>query len=125
MGFTHFWGRSRTGKWVVKRRTARSRFRRALRSIAGWCRQNRHLSVAEQSEVLGQKLRGHFGYYGIVGNTTMLQRFRYEVVRVWRKWLCRRRRRFNCAWDWFNRLLRRYPLPEGPSPWVLIGAARG
>jgi RNA-directed DNA polymerase len=125
LGFTHFWSRSRTGRWVVKRRTAGSRFRRALRSIAGWCRRNRHLSVAEQSVVLGQKLRGHFGYYGVVGNAMMLQRFRYEVVRVWRKWLCRRRRRFNRAWDWFNRLLRRYPLPEVPSPWVLIGAARG
>src|ERR1700686_4973987 len=34
LGFTHFWGLSRRGFWVVKRRTARSRFRRALTRIA-------------------------------------------------------------------------------------------
>ena len=28
LGFTHYWARSRTGRWVVKRRTAASRFRR-------------------------------------------------------------------------------------------------
>jgi RNA-directed DNA polymerase len=28
LGFTHFWGRSRKGRWVVKRKTSRSRFRR-------------------------------------------------------------------------------------------------
>ena len=34
LGFTHYWGRSRKGVWVVKRRTAASRFRRALTRIA-------------------------------------------------------------------------------------------
>ena len=33
LGFTHYWGRSRKGAWVVKRKTANSRLKRAL-SIA-------------------------------------------------------------------------------------------
>jgi group II intron reverse transcriptase/maturase len=123
LGFTHFWSRSRRGNWVVKRRTAGSRFRRALWSIAQWCRLNRHRSVREQWEELGRKLRGHFGYYGIVGNTEMLQRFRDGVVLLWRKWLSRRRRRWLIPWDQFNRLLARYPLPPVPSAWALRGAA--
>ena len=123
LGFTHFWSRSRRGNWVVKRKTAGGRFRRALRSIAQWCRLNRHRSVGEQCEDLGRKLRGHFGYYGIIGNTEMLQRFRHEVVLRWRKWLSRRRRRWLIPWDQLNRLLKRYPLPAVPSAWALRGAA--
>jgi group II intron reverse transcriptase/maturase len=42
LGFTHFWGRSRTGRWVVKRKTAKDRFSRALRAVGRWCRDNRH-----------------------------------------------------------------------------------
>jgi len=36
LGFTHYWGRSRAGKWVVKRRTAASRLQRAIMKIATW-----------------------------------------------------------------------------------------
>src|SRR5437879_7172425 len=33
LGFTHFWGKSLTGKWVVRRRTAKDRFRRPLQRV--------------------------------------------------------------------------------------------
>src|SRR5690606_10746302 len=42
LGFTHYWGKSRQGHWTVKRKTASSRFSRAVRSIADWCRVHRH-----------------------------------------------------------------------------------
>jgi hypothetical protein len=59
LGSTHFWSRSKEGFWVVKRKTAGSRFQGAIRKIADWCRLNRHLPLGEQHQVLGQKLRGH------------------------------------------------------------------
>ena len=34
LGFTHYWGRSRRGYWVVKRKTSKSRLRRGLVAIA-------------------------------------------------------------------------------------------
>lgn len=111
LGFTHYWGRSRRGTWVVKRRTAASRLQRALRRIAEWCRFNRHRPLGEQHKTLGQKLRGHFAYYGITGNGGALHRFRDGVLRFWRKWLSRRTRGRPSSWDHFNLLLRRYPLP--------------
>ena len=92
LGFTHYWGRSRKGVWVVKRRTAPSRLRRALTTIAQWCRLNRHRPIPEQHQTLGQKLRGHFAYYGITGNSEALRRFRDAVTRTWRNWLSRRTR---------------------------------
>ena len=45
LGFTHYWGRSRRGFWVVKRKTASSRLSRALQRIADWCRKNLHEPV--------------------------------------------------------------------------------
>jgi hypothetical protein len=111
LGFTHYWGRSRKGIWVVKRRTAPSRFRRAIRRIDQWCRINRHQPLAEQHRTLGQKLRGHFAYYGITGNGEALRRFRDAVARLWRKWLMRRKRHGFIPWTQFLRLLGRYPLP--------------
>ena len=111
LGFTHFWARSRKGVWVVKRKTATSRFTRAVRSISLWCRLNRHRPVPEQHRVLGQKLRGHCGYYGITGNAEALARFSYELVMVWWKWLNRRSQRSSMRWEVFLAMLKRNPLP--------------
>jgi len=58
LGFTHYWGRSQQGSWVVKRKTAAARFTRSLKRIAEWCREHRHSSVAWQHEQLVPKLRG-------------------------------------------------------------------
>lgn len=110
LGFTHYWAKSRRGLWVIKQRTAKGRFSRALKRVAEWCRLVRHRPIDEQHHDLSRKLRGHYGYYGITGNSAALGRFRYEVGKVWRKWLARRSQRKR-SWDHFNRLLERFPLP--------------
>jgi group II intron reverse transcriptase/maturase len=96
LGFTHYWSRSKRGWWVIKRKTARDRMTRALQAIRLWCRRNRHAPVAEQHAALVQKLRGHYGYYGITGNSVAITRFRTEVRKIWRKWLDRRHRGRTC-----------------------------
>lgn len=111
LGFTHFWGRSARGIWVVKRKTSGSRLSRALRAINQWCRDHRHEPLAEQQQALSQKMRGHCAYYGITGNSKCLSAFRTWVVRIWRNWLSRRNRERGMTWDCFNRLMARYPLP--------------
>ncbi len=111
LGFTHFWGRSRKGRWVVKRRTAKARFSRALKRVGQWCRRYRHWRVADQHAALSRKLRGHYAYYGITGNARALDRFRYEVERRWRKWLNRRSWAARLNWETFDCLRARYPLP--------------
>jgi RNA-directed DNA polymerase len=111
LGFTHYWGRSRNGYWVVKRKTSKSRFRRGLTALAQWLRKERHSPVTDQHQTLSQKLRGHFAYYGITGNADALKRFRREVIGLWRKWLSRRNRDGPIPWERLYRLLERYPLP--------------
>lgn len=112
LGFTHHWGKAHSGKWVVKQRTAKDRFRRALKRVVEWCRKHRHDGIRTQQEALGQKLRGHFGYFGITGNFKSIARFFHEARGVWRKWLNRRSQRASMPWSRMKRLLERYPLPR-------------
>lgn len=110
LGFTHYWGTSRNGAPVIKRRTEKSRFARALKKVAEWCRENRHDPVSEQHKTLNRKLQGHYAYYGITGNYPKVSNFRHRVVRLWRKWLMRRTRGKYLSWEKFERLLSVYPL---------------
>ncbi len=112
LGFTHFWGTSRKGNWVVKRKTARSRLTRALKTLRVWLRRSLHLPVADQHEALARKVQGHYAYYGITGNGRALTNFLYEVDRLWRTWLGRRSDRAGMPWTEFNLFVRRYPLPR-------------
>jgi group II intron reverse transcriptase/maturase len=111
LGFTHYWGRSRKGNRVVMRKTEPSRFTRALKKVAEWCKRNRHRPLGEQQRALALKLRGHYAYYGITGNFRRLNSFLWETQRVWRKWLARRTRGHRLTWEKFCGLLKRYPLP--------------
>jgi len=112
LGFTHVWGKSRTGKPVVQRSTMRSRFTRTVQAITAWCRKHRHTPLAYQAKQLAAKLRGHDAYYGITGNARALARLRYAVKLVWWKCLCRRSQRGHIhAERFYGQLLVRYPLP--------------
>lgn len=111
LGFTHFWGLSRRKRWTVKRKTAKNRFSRTLKRFSEWCRLNRHLPVKEQHAKLSRALMGHDAYYGITGNWSALNHLRYQIRRIWRKWLGRRSHKGDVIWDKFNQLMKRYPLP--------------
>jgi hypothetical protein len=112
LGFTHYWGKSRGGRWVVQRKTAKDRRRRTLRMLNDWLKGHRHLPIAVQQAQLSLKLRGHYAYYGITGNARCLDRIHYRTQRLWRKWLGRRSQRGLLSWERFRRLLARHPLPR-------------
>lgn len=112
LGFTHYWGKSKKGRYIVKRKTAASRFSRTIKRIGQWIKKNRHKPLKEQQKTLRQKLTGHFVYYGITGNSKALGRMLHEVGKLWRKWLNRRSQRAKVTWDKMNRILKRYPLPK-------------
>jgi hypothetical protein len=88
------------GKWL----------KAGVQSINHWCRRHRHLPVAEQQAALNQKLRGHYAYFGITGNSPRLCGYARHVTRLWRKWLSRRRSGYQMPWPSFLQLLERYPL---------------
>lgn len=111
LGFTHYWGRSLKGNWVVRRKTISKRLSSKIQGIGKWCRDNRHLPIREQHKVLCVKLQGHYQYYGINGNAKCLSAFRHAVSQLWLKWLSRRTRKGKRSWDSFNDFLKHYPLP--------------
>ena len=111
LGFTHYWGKSRKGTWVVKQQTDPSRFVRGLKKLGHWFRWNLHQPIEVQHQTLWSKLRGHYAYFGVTGNSEALRRFRDAVARLWRKWLSRRQSGPSIRWNGFQRLLKRYPLP--------------
>jgi len=111
LGFTLRWGVSRKGNDVVVRQTSASRFGRAVRKIAEWCRRNRHRPIPEQHETLSQKLRGHDAYYGVTGNSRALGDLREAVTRIWRKWLSRRSWAGKLSWARFKRMCENFALP--------------
>lgn len=111
LGFTHYWGKSRRGRWMIQRKTAKDRFRRSLRAFAFWCKHHRHWTVPAQHRMLWRKLTGYYAYYGIRGNAQQVRCMRYRVERVWIKWLSRRSQRAKLDWQQASRLLERYPLP--------------
>jgi len=111
VGFNLHWGRSRKGNRVVRRKTAKGSFTKALRAITEWCRKNRHRPVPAQRDELVRKLRGHYAYFGVTGNWRSLERFLHRVRRVWREWLNRRSQRNDMPWSRLERYLRANPLP--------------
>jgi group II intron reverse transcriptase/maturase len=111
LGFTHYWGKTRKGGQAVKRKTMKSRIARSIHNVDQWCSRNRHMPVCEQWKKLCEKVRGHYGYYGITGNSRSLGNFLYQVRRSWQRWLNRRNNRRDTTWERFNIILERYSLP--------------
>ncbi len=111
LGFTHHWGLSLRGRWVVKQRTAKDRLGRALHQVRQWCRAHRHDPLRAQQQALARKLRGHYSYFGITSNSWQLAHFYRETQRIWRKWLSRRSNAGYVDWPHMFALLERFPLP--------------
>jgi len=112
LGFTHYWAKSRRGYWVIKRKTARRRLRRAIKARWHWCRDHRHQPLREQYRMLCLKLRGYYQYYGIRGNFRGLERVYQQVKKAWWYWLRRRSHKGQVTWEQFTRLRVSYPLPK-------------
>jgi RNA-directed DNA polymerase len=112
LGFTHYWGKTRKGYWVIKWKTDKKRLNRSLKAINQWCKQYRHRSLSWQQKQLIMKLKGHQAYYGITGNARSLERYRDGVRTIWRKWLSRRSQRARITWEKYETLLKRFPLPR-------------
>lgn len=114
LGFTFYWGKTRKGSWVIKKKTCKKRFKRTMKSLWAWCKDNRHEPVTEQFKTLCSKLRGHYQYYGVRGNYRLLELIFEHVERAWRFWLGRRSRTSYVTWEKFEQLrsVFRFPSPR-------------
>ena len=118
LGFTHICGKSRKGRFTLKRITDSKRSRAKLHALRGELLRRRDQPVPEQGRWLASVLRGHANYYGVPGNQRALYAFRSEAVRLWYMALRRRSQRTRMTWARMRRLRDRW-LPFLPinHPW--------
>jgi RNA-directed DNA polymerase len=113
LGFTHFCGHSRKGKFLLGRKTSGVKFRKACKRMNDWLRRIRSvMRIEEIWPILAAKLRGHYNYYGVSGNSRMIEKFGYVTIRAVKKWLNRRSQRRSFTWKKLYGYLVHYPLPR-------------
>lgn len=106
LGFEFYWEEDRKGVPRVKRRTARKKLQGACKRIKEWIRKNRHMPGTEFFNRLNARLRGHYNYYGIRGNSHSLYRFFKWAMECTFKWLNRRGgKRKSFTWGRFQEIL--------------------
>jgi len=110
LGFTHYCGRTRDGRFVVKRKTQSKRMTVKLKALRVEARRRMHTPVSDQHHWLCQVLRGHYAYYGLSSNIRCLKSYLEQVRHTWFRALRRRSQRC-MTWRAFGQLLTRFPLP--------------
>jgi len=113
LGFTHYCGKSRKGKFLVGHKTSCKKFRQKCAQMNDWFREV-HSKVKAKVWwlTLAAKLRGHYQYYGVSGNSRSINLFYYKVQRFTLRWLRRRSQRHRFTWKGFYEYLKKYPLPK-------------
>jgi group II intron reverse transcriptase/maturase len=112
LGFTHYWAQSRSGRWVIKRKTIRKRLVRKIKEIWQWCRDNRHEPVEDQRDRLRSRLNGYYNYHGIRCNFEAVAEVYRETLKSWQYWLNRRSQHGKMPWQRFREMLQELPLPR-------------
>ena len=125
LGFEFRWENSRAGKPIVKRRTARKKLRSAVENFTEWIKTHRHRKLRELMKTVAAKHRGHWNYYGLIGNSQSLSQFRTLSCQILFKWLNRRSQRRSLTWLAFNRLLERHQVPLPRIREQQVTATRG
>ena len=112
LGFEFRWEADRKGRPIVKRRTSRKKWQGGIQRMKEWIKKSRHLKLDKLLKTLGAKLRGTWNYYGIIGNGRRLAQHAYAVNKALFYWLNRRSQKRSYTWRTFNRLLKRYQVPQ-------------
>ena len=111
LGFTFYCSRTRQGKPCIKVKTSKKKFKQKAKAMKVWLYENRDTKVSELMGKLRIKLLGHYRYYGISHNSTMIGTFRHRTIEYLFKVLNRRSNRKSYSWEGFNEMLKYYKLP--------------
>jgi RNA-directed DNA polymerase len=118
LGFTHICSQTRTGKFTVRRKTIAKRLRTKLQEVKAALRRRMHWPIPQQGAWLGRVLRGHYRYYGVPRNGSLLAVFHDRVMRYWCQTLCRRSQRHRITWQRLYALAEQWlPPPQIVHPY--------
>jgi len=118
LGFTFISGKSRSGGYLVKRKTRRDRLRAKLKEVKEALKRRMHQPIPEVGAWLGQVTRGFFGYHAVPTNYDALAAFRYHVTRSWHRALHQRGGRDKTTWARITTIADTFlPRPSILHPW--------
>src|SRR5882762_4939588 len=121
LGFTFICGKSRRGKFLLKRKSRRDRMRVKLQAIKQELRQRRHQPIPVQGKWLRQVVKGYFNYHAVPTNNQALAAFRFCVTELWQRSLRRRSQKDRTTWQQITQLAKDWlPKPDTLHPWPRI-----
>lgn len=105
LSFEFYWNTDKGGKARLFRRTARKRRQATKQMYSEFIKKSRHMRTPKLLDKLTQKLRGHYNYFGAVGNMSDLYDVYHHAVGMLYKWLNRRSGRKSLTWAKLKRLI--------------------
>jgi group II intron reverse transcriptase/maturase len=118
LGFTFICGKSRQGRFLIKRKTRQDRMMAKLLELKEETQRRMHWPISEQGKWLKQVVTGFFNYHAVPTNSRALAAFRHHVVNLWRRALKRRGQKDHTTWDRIARLAEEWlPKPRILHPW--------
>jgi RNA-directed DNA polymerase len=122
LGFVLICDKSQRGDFRIRRKSRRDRMRAKLREIKEALRRRMHRPIPETGKWLGQIVAGYFAYHAVPTNSPALSAFRYHVLVLWHRRLCRRSQRARVLWRRMTKLADEF-LPPATSPASLAKCA--
>jgi RNA-directed DNA polymerase len=120
LGFTFICGRTKRGRFLIRRKSRSDRLRAKLKEIKTELQRRMHQSIPEQGKWLRQVVTGYFNYHAVPTNGRALAAFRFFVIDLWRRTLRRRSQNSAMTWaritrlanDWLPKLSFLHPWPQ-------------
>ena len=118
LGFSFICGKTRQGKFQIKRKTQRDRMREKLAMIKEEMWQRMHQPIPDQGKWLWHVVRGYFNYHAVPTNAHAMAVFRHDVIDLWRRTLRRRSQKDRITWARMAQLADAWlPKPIILHPW--------
>ncbi len=90
LGFTHACSKNSRGHFMVKRTTAKKKFKNKLKEVKEELRKRMHAEMKRTGQWISSVITGHQNYYAVPGNMKAVKEFYTQVIRAWLKTLRRR-----------------------------------
>lgn len=120
LGFTHACGKTRTGKFKLRRVTIAKRMTRKLAELKQELRKRMHDPLGKTGRWLASVIRGVVRYFAVPGNLKAMRAFYTAIGRMWMRCIRRRSQKARTRWTWerFYRLQAHWlPRPRVSHPY--------
>ena len=111
LGFTHYCSKNRNGKFTVKRKTSKKKFKQKVQEYKIWIKENRNQPLTNIMATTKKKLIGHYNYYGITHNSNSIKNYYYKVIMLLMKWLNRRSQKKSYRYKDYTSIIKYFQLP--------------